>query len=179
MSVLDAGDVVLEPQVAAHAEAMFAVLDDPAIYTYEGERPISVTALRHRFTLLESRCSPDGLDQWLNWVVRLRDGEPIGYVQATLYCDQRAAIAYVLASAHWGQGYALQAVRAMRKELVAQYGVGRLIAVYKRANHRSQRLLERLRFTPLPSTAGERLELESDEDAMDWCAPHYVRGPFR
>ena len=40
---------VLEPQVAAHAEAMFVVLSDPAIYAYENAPPESLEWLRKRF----------------------------------------------------------------------------------------------------------------------------------
>jgi [ribosomal protein S5]-alanine N-acetyltransferase len=84
MRTLFAGDLRLEPQVAAHAEAMFVVLRDPAIYEFENEPPWSVDEVRERFTELESRRSPNGQEQWLNWVVRLPSGELAGYVQATI-----------------------------------------------------------------------------------------------
>jgi hypothetical protein len=54
---------------------MFAVLCDPAIYEFENEPPPSVEWLRARFAKLESRRSPDGEEQWLNWVVRLPSSE--------------------------------------------------------------------------------------------------------
>jgi [ribosomal protein S5]-alanine N-acetyltransferase len=68
----------LEPQTAAHAEAMFAVLGDLAIYAYENEPPASLEWLRERFTKLETRRSADGREQWLNWVLRERGGGLIG-----------------------------------------------------------------------------------------------------
>ena len=63
----------LEPQTAAHAEQMFVVLNDPAIYEYEDKPPPSLELewLRERFARLESRRSGDGRQQWLNWVIRL------------------------------------------------------------------------------------------------------------
>jgi hypothetical protein len=43
---------------------------------------------------LESRRSADGQEQWLNCVIRLPTSELIGYVQATVDANGRAAIAY-------------------------------------------------------------------------------------
>src|SRR6267154_1901964 len=55
MRVIETGSLTLEPQTAAHAGEMFAVLSDPAIYEYENEPPPSLEWLRARFTKLESR----------------------------------------------------------------------------------------------------------------------------
>jgi [ribosomal protein S5]-alanine N-acetyltransferase len=153
MHVIDAGSLRLEPQVAAHAEEMFLVLSDPAIYEYENAPPASIEWLRERFTKLETRQSPDGSQQWLNWVVRLPTCELIGYVQATVHADGRAAIAYELAGRYWGRGLARQAVQAMIRELAGTYGVRRLSAVLRRENIRSFRFLERLGFIPASAEA--------------------------
>jgi ribosomal-protein-alanine N-acetyltransferase len=42
MRSIRANGLTLEPQVAAHADAMFVVLSDPAIYAYENQPPKSV-----------------------------------------------------------------------------------------------------------------------------------------
>lgn len=149
-AVIESERVTLEPQTAAHAEEMFAVLVDPAIYQHENQPPPSVEWLRERFARLESRRSSDGRERWLNWVVRLRTGEAIGYVQATVTPEGEALIAYVFGSAHWGHGLAREAVEAMIGELVRSHGVSDLSAVFKRTNRRSERLLERLGFVPDP-----------------------------
>ena len=39
MRVIETGSLTLEPQTAAHAEEMFAVLSGPAIYEYENQPP--------------------------------------------------------------------------------------------------------------------------------------------
>src|SRR5437762_5872647 len=137
MRVMETGSITLEPQTAAHAEEMFAVLSDPAIYEYENEPPPSLEGLRSRFTKLESRRSPSGRERWLNWVIRLPSSELIGYVQATLHPDGRAAIAYELSSAYWGRGLARRAVEAMITELVEHHRVRNLSSVLKRRNFRS------------------------------------------
>jgi ribosomal-protein-alanine N-acetyltransferase len=167
MRVLATDRLVLEPQLSAHADEMFAVLGDPAIYEYENEPPPSLEWLRERFARLESRTSADGSQQWLNWVIRLPASVAIGYAQATVHADGRAEIAYVLASRHWGRGLASEAVRAMLGELVAHHGARTFSAVLKRANRRSLRLLERLGFAPASPGLVARVRVEADEALME------------
>jgi len=162
MRRLAAARITLEPQVAAHAAEMFVVLQDPRIYEFENAPPPSEPWLCERFAALESRHSPDGSEHWLNWVVRLHSGEAIGYVQATVEPGGRAFVAYVLASPWWGKGFASEAVRAMTEDLRAHYGARHFVAVFKRRNGRSRRLLERLGFA-FVSLA----DIEEDEDAME------------
>ena len=138
--------LTLEPQTVAHAERMFVVLSDPAIYAYENEPPPSLEWLCERFAKLESRQSADGSEQWLNWVIRIPTAELVGYVQATVRAKGDAAIAYELASAYWGRGLGQRAVRAMMTELAERYRVHTVTAVLKAENQRSRRLLERLGF---------------------------------
>lgn len=159
--------LTLEPQTAAHAAEMFAVLSDPAIYEYENEPPPSVEWLRARFARLESRRSADGRERWLNWVIRPPTSELIGYVQATVRANGRAAIAYQLASAHWGRGLATQAVRAMVGELAKSHGVHTLTAVFKRENHRSRRLLERIGFGLASPQGHAEHQVEPGEQLME------------
>ena len=166
MHVIETDRLTLEPQTAAHAKDMFAVLSDPAIYEYENEPPPSVEWLRARFTKLESRLSANGQEQWLNWVIRLPTSELIGYVQATVDPKGRAAIAYELSSAYWGRGLARLAVQAMISELVQRYQVRDLTAVFKRANLRSMRLLKRLGFSPASAERHRKHQVEPGEMLM-------------
>ena len=166
MRTLELPGLVLEPQVAAHAEAMFTVLADPAIYEYENAPPESLEWLRKRYERLETRRSGDERDQWLNWVICLPDAGPIGFVQATVTPDGTAAIAYLVSSAHWGRGIAGRAVRAMMSELVAHHGTTSFTAVLKRDNGRSMRLLERLGFTLASAERHVQAGAEPDEVLM-------------
>jgi len=137
--------VTLEPQVAAHAAALFAVIGDPSLYTYiDAPPPASEAALRERLLRLESRRSPDGGEHWLNWVVRDAAGTVVGYVQATVTPDGSAEIAYVIGRAHWRRGHATAACRLMLAELVASYGVVRVTATLDPANAASLALVEKL-----------------------------------
>jgi RimJ/RimL family protein N-acetyltransferase len=160
--------LTLEPQVVAHADPMFHVLSDPAIYEFESQPPSSAEWLRERFRKLESRRSADGREQWLNWVIRLPSSELIGYVQATVQPGGRASIAYELSSRYWGRGLAHAAVKAMISELVSHYEVRTVSAVLKEANYRSLRLLERLGFSRASEESRAHSGIEPDELLMHY-----------
>lgn len=163
MRTLEAGLARLEPQTAAHAAEMFAVLSDPAIYEFENEPPSSLAWLAARYVKLESRRSPDGQQLWLNWVIAMPTGQLAGYVQATVMPVEHAAfIAYELGSAFWGCGLATAAVHSMLSELAASYEVTQFWAIFKSANRRSQRLLERLGFAA--ATTGQRVAHPVEDD---------------
>ena len=164
MRIIATPTLTLEPQTVAHAEEMFVVLNDPAIYEYENEPPPSLEWLRARFTKLEARQSADGKQQWLNWVIRLPTSELIGFVQATVRPSGNAGIAYVLASAYWGRGLARDAVEAMMTVLVESYRVGTFSAVLKRENFRSVKLLKRSGFSL--ATVAEHVEYQVELDEL-------------
>lgn len=176
MRVIRTSQLALEPQLTTHAEEMFAVLSDPAIYEYENAPPSSLQWLQTRFSKLESRQSHDGREQWLNWVVRLGAGELIGYVQATVRADGAdgadgiygsALIAYEFASAFWGRGLAHEAAAAMVAELVARYQVRSFFAILKRENNRSMRLLQRLNFSLATPEQHVAYHVDADEALMN------------
>ena len=164
MRIIATPTLTLEPQTVAHAEEMFVVLSDPAIYEYENEPPPSLEWLRARFTKLEARESADGQQQWLNWVIRLPTSELIGFVQATVRPNGNAGIAYVLASAYWGRGLARDAVAALMTALVERYRVRTFAAVLKRKNFRSVKLLERLAFSL--ATVAEHVQYQVAPDEL-------------
>jgi [ribosomal protein S5]-alanine N-acetyltransferase len=172
MRILHTPVCTLEPQTVAHARAMFSVLADPAIYEHEGEPPPSECWLAERYALLERRASSDGRDLWLNWVVRLPDGQLAGYVQGTVLESRTALVAYVLASRFWRQGIGTSAVSAMLSELRTEYGVDMFVSVLKKANDRSLALLRRLGFQE--ATARQLVEFEPapDETVMVKPATH-------
>ena len=139
--------LTLEPLLASHAEAMFEVLSDQAIYEYlDYSPPASAEYLRGVYARLEALRSPDGSEAWLNWVIRPRDQPLAGYVQATVGSDRSAYVAYVLASRYWGRGYAQRAMQAMLGHLISTYNVDRYLATVEVENQRSICLLERLGF---------------------------------
>lgn len=157
-------ELTLEPLLASHAEAMFEVLSDQAIYEYlDYSPPASAEYLRGVYARLEARRSPDGSQAWLNWVIRPRDQPLAGYVQATVAPNRSAHVAYVLASKYWGRGYAQRAMLAMLEHLASTYNVDRYLATVEVENQRSIRLLERLGFHPMATAELHAHQLSTTE----------------
>jgi RimJ/RimL family protein N-acetyltransferase len=74
-------------------------------------------------------------------------------------------IAYELNSAFWGQGLGQEAVGAMISELGKTYDVSVAVAVFKKSNFRSRKLLRRLGFETAPEGPAA-YGVEPDEDTM-------------
>ncbi len=147
MQTLSAAELTLEPLETNHAEAMFELLSDVEIYRYlDYPPPSSIEYLRGVYARLEARRSPDGSEDWLNWVIRPVGRPLVGYVQATVASNRSAYVAYVLGSKYWGLGYAQKAMHAMLEHLASAYGVDRCLATVEAGNQRSIHLLERLGF---------------------------------
>jgi [ribosomal protein S5]-alanine N-acetyltransferase len=167
MQTLHTPRLLLEPLVAAHADALYPVLCDPRQLEYLDQgAPASLDALRERYRRLESRRSADGLEHWLNWAIVMREGDAnaIGFVQATVQQNRRAWVAYEVAPARWGQGIATEATRAMVDHLIAHYAVAQCMATVDQRNERSWRLLERLGFARADAVQAAAMAVQ----AGDW-----------
>ena len=157
----------MEPRNASHAEALFPVLSDPHLYEFLDEQPpASVAALRERFAKSQSQRSPDGSEHWLNWVVRDEAGVVAGQIQATLFPDTTANVAYVFARSHWGRCIAFLSVEQMLKTMRETFLVGTFYVVLERENHRSKRLAERLGFKAASLEAAATKKLLDTEIMM-------------
>lgn len=164
VKTISASQLSLEPLTVAHAEAMFGILSEPQIYKYlDYGPPPSVEHLRSVYSKLESRQSPDGKQQWLNWVVRFNGGSLLGYVQATVAAPEVVWVAYVFGTKHWGHGYASAATAAMIEHLEAEYGSNTFLATVEADNERSIALLKRLSFLPASPAEVQDHELTISE----------------
>jgi RimJ/RimL family protein N-acetyltransferase len=108
----------LEPLAVAHAAELAPLLDDAALHEFTGGTPLSAAALAARYARLAARRSPGGDRLWGNWVIRVRaTGAAAGTVQATLPAAGPAAgpaeVAWVVARAAQGRGYASEAARSL------------------------------------------------------------------
>jgi len=130
-AVLNGERVCLEPLRVEHADELAPVLDDPLLHTYIGGEPADVDQLRARYRRQVVGRSADGAQRWLNWLVRRRkDAQALGTVQATVSETEdelTAEVAWMIGTAHQGQGYARQAAALMARWLRNQ-GVDTLIA---------------------------------------------------
>jgi [ribosomal protein S5]-alanine N-acetyltransferase len=166
MRTIRATRCTLEPQVEAHAAAMFEVLSDPAIYEFEGVPPPSVELLAAGYRRKETRSSTDGREKWLNWVVRLPSNELAGYVQATVLASGASLVGYEFASKHWRQGIGSASINAMLTELAESYTVHTFVAVLKSANYRSMGLLHHLGFSLGTTEDARTYEAEEDDTVL-------------
>jgi RimJ/RimL family protein N-acetyltransferase len=106
-------------------------------------------ALRARLRDWESRRSPDGSEQWLNWIVL--DDEPAAWVQATIRRDA-ALVAYAVLPARRGEGVATEAVVAVTSWLHEQHPV--VEAHIADDNLASQAVARRAGFVRTDRTSG-------------------------
>ncbi|HET6685426.1 MAG TPA: GNAT family N-acetyltransferase [Jiangellaceae bacterium] len=148
--VIETERLLLEPVRADHAVEMAPVLDDQRLHDFIGGRPATLEELRARYIQLVAGHSADGSQGWLNWVVRhRRSGVAVGTVQATLRSNGgvTAEVAWVIAAAHQGQGYAKEASAAMTRWLCHR-GVDALIAHVHPTHEASIRVARYLGLTP-------------------------------
>lgn len=147
-AVLTTQRLTLEPITAAHAEHMLAGLSDPALYTFVPQNPpASLDALAARYKRLESRSSPDGAEWWLNWAVRLTDGDYVGDVQATVDEDNVATLAWTIFVPHQRKGYAKEAALKLREHLIGPFMAEKFNVFLDTRNKASIALVESLGFT--------------------------------
>jgi RimJ/RimL family protein N-acetyltransferase len=110
---LRAGEIELVPLTAADAGELAPLLDDPALHRYIGGQPLSPAELEERYRRLEAGAPEGSGEQWLNWVIRRgEDGQAVGTAQATIRGDT-AFVAWVVATAWQGRGYAKAAASAL------------------------------------------------------------------
>jgi len=152
MGVIETRTLRLEPLTPAHADEMLEPLSGAALYDYmPGGPPASAAALRERYAVLARGKSADGIQRWLNWIVRLRSGQCAGFVQATIHPSHTGDFAYVLAPEYWGRGIAFEACQATLPYLAHELQVSTLYATVDPRNARSLGLLNRLGFREVPA----------------------------
>jgi len=105
----------LIPLAVADADEMVGVLSGAALYNFTGGSPPGVGELRARYARLATGRSPDGCEEWRNWILRREpDRAAVGYVQATIVDGgTRAEIAWVVGLNWQRQGFAAEAARAL------------------------------------------------------------------
>jgi len=166
--LLETNRVTLEPLTKAHAAELFPLLADPRIYRFmPGDPPVSIAALAERYRRLESRCSPDGSQQWLNWAIRRRDDRRcVGCLQATVYPGGTADFAFVLGSLFWGLGLAREASVPALRMLFAELGITCVFATADRQNLRSSALLVHLGFVKVEPAFYPHGDVLDSDDAF-------------
>jgi [ribosomal protein S5]-alanine N-acetyltransferase len=136
----------LEPICEDHAALLFVPLGDAQLYALIPETPPkSEEALAKRYAFLALGKSPDGKEHWLNWAIFNRgDGRPVGTFQATVRDDAASDIAYIVFKAHWRQGIAQEAGKAVIGYIFNRYRTPLIAANMDTRNTASIKLVETL-----------------------------------
>jgi len=145
----DESDISLERLEPAHARILYEELKNPSLYTFIPQNPPeTVKFLESTYVRLASGRSPDGRERWLNWAVcSAKEKAFVGTVQATVYEDRTADIAYAIFEQYWRRGYATQACRLMIDCLHRSHDAIRIEALVDTRNAASIALLEKLEFS--------------------------------
>lgn len=149
--------LLLDPLLPSHATALYPQLQDERLYRFiPQDPPVSLDALENRYRALSSRRSPDGHEAWLNWAMRLRGTDVyVGTLQASVFSDRTASIAYLVFVPYQGQGFASEGLRRLVEHLTAS-GIQRVAAEIDTRNMASIAVVERVGF--------ERVEMHPQAD---------------
>src|SRR5829696_1677747 len=145
-SAIETKRLLLRRPLPSDADAVFArYAGDPAVTRYLGWRTHrSVADSRMFLACCEAEWTQAGVGPYL--LQSRENGEILGSTALRLSSPQQAATGYVLAHDAWGQGYATEALRAMR-ELALRIGVLRLTAICHPDHRASWRVMEKCGFT--------------------------------
>jgi RimJ/RimL family protein N-acetyltransferase len=179
--------LVLEPLAVHHADEMAPVLDDRRLHAYIGGEPLTLEELRARYAHLVAGPAPFHQEYWLNWIVRrVRDGQAVGYVQATVTPAAPgftvtppsagstvtpgpprhvASVAWVIGMPYQGFGFATEAARALLDWLAA-HGIRDVVATIHPANRASEAVATRI---------GLRATGETSDEEIVWRLPRRTR----
>ncbi len=156
---IEAPRLTLTPLTVEDADDMVGVLASEELYAFIGGGPPGLGDLRARYARLGTGRSPDGRQDWLNWILRRRqDGRAVGTVQATVTeGERRAEVAWVVGTAWQGRGYASEAAGAVAEWLRGR-GVGLLQAHIHPGHEASMKVAARIGLRPTDLFEdGERL----------------------
>lgn len=152
-TTLESERLRFEPLTPEHADEMLHVLGDQELHRFTGGAPLGLADLRARFERLARGESPDGRDEWLNWVVRERvSGRAVGTVQATLPGREGGRVAelgWVIGTSHQGNGFAKEAATTVAEWLFSQ-DVALLRAHIHPEHHASMAVARAAGFEPTP-----------------------------
>lgn len=145
-ATIEAGRLVLRRPLASDAHAVFArYAGDPAVTRFLGWRTHRSVLDTQVFLLCcDAAWQQAGVGPYL--IQSREDGQLLGSTGLRLLSSQQAATGYVLARDAWGQGYATEALRAMR-DLALRLGVLRLTAVCHPDHRASLRVMQKCGFT--------------------------------
>jgi ribosomal-protein-alanine N-acetyltransferase len=182
--ILETERLLLEPLLPEHATHLFEGLADERLYRFiPTDAPESVEALETRYRKLSSRRSPDGSEAWLNFAMRLREvgtrpkATYVGTLEATVFPERCAYLAYTVFFQFWRRGYAREGCARMLTHLLEEQGVRVVAAEMDTRNAASIALVESLGFERVGTTPGADHFKGSVSDEHRYELPAYAQVP--
>ena len=103
--------------------------------------------LEERFNTLSSKGPNDGTCVWLNWILKEKIiNQYIGWIQATIFDNSKAALAYVIFPKYWKQGYAKEACSSIIEHIFGTYSIESIFVEIDTRNEISNKLVKSLGF---------------------------------
>ena len=145
-ATIETDRLVLRRPLVSDAATVFArYAGDPAVTRFLGWRTHrSVSDTQLFLACCDAEWRQSGVGPYL--IQSREDGELLGSAGLRMVSPQQAAIGYLLAQDAWGQGYATEALRALR-DLAMRLGVLRLSALCHPDHRASSRVMEKCGFT--------------------------------
>jgi RimJ/RimL family protein N-acetyltransferase len=129
----------------ADQEALFKYRSLPEVYAYQSWRPKDIHEVG-LFIEKNAAVCMNTIGAWLQLAVCLKVGHMIGDIGIHFIDDEQVEIGYTLSPDSQGNGYALEAVKAVLHYLFCTLKKHRVTAYVDPNNQRSIRLLERIGF---------------------------------
>jgi RimJ/RimL family protein N-acetyltransferase len=153
MKVLETERLLLEPLDERRLEEFVELAADPEAMRYwDPHGPFTREVAEERFARALARVRKLGFGR--RWIVLKQTGAGIGFTETKLLGEGYVGLAadevelgWFLAPAHWGNGYATEAARAVRDEAFERLGLPSVIALHHPDNAASGRVMEKLGMT--------------------------------
>ena len=143
--VLTTRRLMLRPLATTDAQALYAIFSDPAVVRYWSAEPW--TDISFADTAIARALEAYRDETELRFAIELAaTREVIGTVALHHFFNQnnRCELGYAIASRHWGQGYASEALEAVLGHGFAEVGLNRIEADIDPRNEASGRVLEKI-----------------------------------
>ncbi|MFT5742680.1 MAG: ribosomal-protein-alanine N-acetyltransferase [Paracoccaceae bacterium] len=168
--------LMLMPLTPDHATALFADLSDPALYTFQPDKPCpNIAALRARFTRICNGPQDGSPERWLNWTAFAGE-TPIGTIQMTAMDHTPSLLAYMILTPHQNQGYATESCRAIIADTFTTTQTPAIDALIDTRNAASTALVERLDFARIATLPNADHFKGSASDEYHYRLPRH-KGP--
>jgi ribosomal-protein-alanine N-acetyltransferase len=143
--ILETERLVLRPIETADWRALFPIMSDPVVMAHWDSVEIEDPEIVER--MIAGQIEDMTTGQAFHWAVVSPDGALLGACDLSDidWRHHRGEVGFVMATAAWGRGYGLEAMRAV-VDHAASLGLKRLWARAHAGNLRSERLLARLGF---------------------------------